>query len=67
MEGEVNLPYFWEKDAFNPGKILLVPGEYFMKENEEVHSIKTVEANKGDSQPYGVFVHDAVKKSMHMN
>ena len=44
----MKLPYFWKKDAFNPNKILLVPGEYFMKENEEAYSIETTEENKGD-------------------
>jgi hypothetical protein len=61
LEGEVELPSFWKKDVFNPKKILLIPGEYFMKENEEAHAIEATEENKGDSQPYGVFGHDAVK------
>ncbi|WP_349407793.1 Imm26 family immunity protein [Pseudalkalibacillus sp. SCS-8] len=61
IETEVILPYFWKKDAFNPNQILLVPGEYFMKEDEDAHSIVTTAEKRGDSQPYGVFGHDAVK------
>lgn len=50
--GEVKMPTFWKRDAFDCNKIILIRGdESFEVSQDEI----------GNAQPYGIFGHDAVR------
>lgn len=50
--GEVKMPAFWKKDAFDPNKIILIRGD---------ESFEVTKDEIGDAQPFGIFGHDAVR------
>jgi hypothetical protein len=51
VEGEVEMPDFWTKDALT-GKLMIVRGEERFEATEE---------QKMRAQPYGIFGHEAVR------
>lgn len=61
VKGEVQIPDFWKRDAFNPNRIILVKGEHAFEETEEENSYEVAQDKIKDAQPYGIFGHDAVK------